>query len=41
MPEIVAKLRWYPGDELVPIKESDLRGIADRTGAQISVKKPA
>jgi hypothetical protein len=39
MPEIMAKLRWYPGDELVAIEDADVKRLADSSGAHISVKK--
>ena len=41
MPEIVAKLRWYPGDELVPIEDADIKRLTDSSGARISVNRVA
>ncbi len=34
--EIMAKLRWYPGDPLVEIKEDDLKRMAEKYGTNIS-----
>ncbi|MEE8473608.1 MAG: hypothetical protein V3S82_10615 [Dehalococcoidia bacterium] len=39
MPEIVAKLRWYPGDELVPIEDADIESLTESSGARISVDR--
>ena len=39
MPEIIAKLRWNPGDSLVEIKEDDLRKIGGKHGAKISLER--
>ncbi len=36
MSELMAKLRWYPGDPLVEIKQEDLQKIARKCGATIS-----
>lgn len=39
MTELVAKLRWFPGDPLVEIKEDDLRKLSDRYGATLSLEQ--
>ena len=39
MREIVAKMRWYPGDALVPIKEVDLDRLANQYGVRITMKE--
>ena len=35
MTEIMAKLRWYPGDPLVEIKEDDLKRVGKKYGVNI------
>jgi len=37
--EIMAKLRWYPGDPLVEVKEEDLNKIAKEYGVVISLEE--
>lgn len=37
--ELMAKLRWYPGDPLREIREEDLKGIAQRYGVTISLEE--
>ena len=36
MTEIIAKLRWYPGDALVEIKDGDLKRLAEKYGTNVS-----
>lgn len=37
MPELLGKMRWYPGDALVPVKEADLVKIGQRHGVRLSL----
>jgi hypothetical protein len=37
MQTLTGKLRWYPGDALVEIRQKDLDKIADQCNVQISV----
>ena len=37
MTELVAKMRWYPGDAVVPIERADLDALAKQHGVRISV----
>ena len=39
MTEIVAKMRWYPGDPLVPIERADLDVLAKQHGVRLSVEE--
>lgn len=39
MAELLGKMRWYPGDALVPIKESGLREIAQKHGVSLSLQE--
>lgn len=39
MTELVAKLRWFPGDPLVEIREADLRKLSDRYGAALFLEQ--
>ena len=39
MPELLGKMRWYPGDALVPIKEADLRKIGRKNGVSLSLQE--
>lgn len=39
MTELVAKLRWFPGDPLVEIREEDLRKLSDRYGVALSLEQ--
>ena len=41
MPEIVAKFRWYPGDPLIEIQDTELRRLAEKHGVSISLEKVA
>jgi hypothetical protein len=36
---LTGKLRWYPGDALVEIKQEDLEKIADQCGVHISLNE--
>ena len=38
MTKLVAKMRWYPGDPLVPIERVDLDALAKQHGLRISVE---
>lgn len=37
MAMIQGKMRWYPGDALIPIKEADLKAIAKKHGVGLSL----
>ncbi len=37
MRNLIGKLRWYPGDALVEIKQEDLGKIANRCGVNIAL----
>jgi len=39
MTELVAKLRWFPGDPLVEIREEDLRKLSNQYGASLSLEE--
>lgn len=39
MSEIMAQLRWYPGDALIEFKEQDLKRLADKYGVAISLER--
>ena len=39
MTELVAKLRWFPGDPLVEIREDDLRKLSDQYGVALSLEQ--
>jgi len=39
MTELVAKLRWFPGDPLKEIREDELRKLSDRYGAALSLEQ--
>jgi len=39
MTELVAKLRWFPGDPLVEIREDDLKKLRDRYGVSLSLEQ--
>lgn len=38
MTELTAKLRWFPGDPLVEIREDELKKISDRYGVALSME---
>jgi len=39
MVSLMGKLRWYPGDALVEIRQEDLEKIADECGVSITLDK--
>ncbi len=39
MPELLGKMRWYPGDALVPIKEADLKKIGRKNRVSLSLQE--
>jgi hypothetical protein len=39
MVSLMAKLRWYPGDALVEIRQEDLEKIANECGVDISLNE--
>lgn len=41
MSEIMAKLRWYPGDPLVEIRKEFLEKVSEKYGADISLEEVA
>lgn len=38
MPELLGKMRWYPGDALVPIKQDRLDQISKKHGVKVSLE---
>jgi hypothetical protein len=39
MPTLTGKLRWYPGDALVEIRQEDLDKIANQSGVAITLNR--
>ena len=39
MTEIVARMRWYPGDPLVPIESTALDALAKQHGVNVSLEQ--
>lgn len=39
MSELIARMRWFPNDALVPIKSEDLRKIGQRLGVALSLEE--
>ncbi len=39
MPELSGKMRWYPGDALIPIQQDRLDQIGKKHGVQISLSE--
>ena len=39
MTELVAKLRWFPGDPLKEIRKDDLKKLSNRYGATLSLEQ--
>lgn len=39
MREIVAMMRWYPGDVLIPMDEGDLQRVAAKCGVKVTMEK--
>lgn len=39
MAELLGKMRWYPGDALIPIKQDRLAQIAQKHGVRLSLKE--
>ena len=39
MSDTIAKMRWYPGDPLVPIERTDLDALAKQHGVNISLEE--
>ena len=39
MPELLGKMRWYPGDPLIPIREEDLEKIAQKHGVRVDLQE--
>ena len=38
MTELIAKMRWYPGDSLIPIGKADLDAVSKQYGVRISLE---
>ncbi len=39
MAEITARMRWYPGDVLVPVEEGALQNLEEKYGVKISLEE--
>ena len=39
MSELLGKMRWYPGDALVPFRQDDLKRIGQKHGVRLGLKE--